>query len=226
MAKILLVEDDVDLSTMISARLEAENHIVEVAHDGRVGYDYMMLTKYDVIILDWNLPTMEGVDVLKEYRKNGGASPVIFLTGRDEISEKEVGLDSGADDYLTKPFNTRELSARIRALMRRPEAVAREVFTSGDLSLDASNHRLTKNGKDAKLQPKDFSLLEFFMRNPDRPFSPDALLQRVWHADSDASIDGLRAAIKRIRKVIDGSSSEDDSYIETMPRVGYRFKKK
>lgn len=226
MAKILLIEDDVALATMISARLEAESHVVECAHDGKVGYDYMMLTKYDLIILDWNLPSMEGVDVLKEYRRNGGNSPVIFLTGRDDISEKEVGLDTGADDYLTKPFNTRELSARIRALLRRPEAVQAEIFTSGDLVLDVANHRLTKGGKDARLQPKDFSLLEFFMRNPDRPFSPDALLQRVWHADSDASIDGLRAAIKRVRKVIDSSAYEDDSFIETIPRVGYRFKKR
>ena len=226
MAKILLVEDDVDLSSMISARLEAENHVVECAHDGKVGHDYMMLTKYDLIILDWNLPGMEGVQVLKEYRKAGGNSPVIFLTGRDEISEKEVGLDSGADDYLTKPFNTRELSARIRALLRRPEAVQAEVLTSGDLMLDPANHRFTKSGKEMRLQPKDFSLLEFFMRNQDRPFSPDALLQRVWHADSDATIDGLRAAIKRIRKVIDASANEEDSFIETMPRVGYRFKKK
>ncbi len=226
MAKILLIEDDVDLSSMISARLEAENHVVECAHDGKVGHDYMMLTKYDLIILDWNLPGMEGVQVLKEYRKAGGNSPVIFLTGRDEISEKEVGLDSGADDYLTKPFNTRELSARIRALLRRPEAVQAEVLTSGDLMLDPANHRFTKSGKEMRLQPKDFSLLEFFMRNQDRPFSPDALLQRVWHADSDATIDGLRAAIKRIRKVIDASANEEDSFIETMPRVGYRFKKK
>ncbi len=226
MAKILLIEDDVDLATMIAARLEAESHVVECAHDGKVGLDYMLLTKYDAIILDWNLPGMEGVDVLREFRKNGGKTPVIFLTGRDEISEKEIGLDSGADDYLTKPFNTKELSARIRALLRRPEAISAEVFTSGDLELDSCNHRLTKGGKDARLQPKDFSLLEFFMRNPDRPFSPEALLQRVWHADSEASIDGLRAAIKRVRKVIDASSNEDDSYIETIPRVGYRFKKR
>ncbi len=225
MAKILLIEDDLDLCKMIATRLCAESHVVETAHDGKTGFDYMTLTSYEIIVLDWNLPIMTGVEVLTEFRKRGGQTPVIFLTGKDQDTDIEKGLDCGADDYLTKPFSIKVLSARIRALLRRPASTLDNLLKYGDLEMDTIAHRLTRGGIDVRLQPRDFTLLEFLMRNPDRIFSAGALLERVWHADSDASLDGLRASIKRIRKAVDRSDLENDSVIETVARVGYRLKK-
>src|SRR5262249_9082789 len=155
----------------------------------------------------WELPGMSGIDILKALRKDGNKILIIMLTGKSAIESKELGIDEGADDYLTKPFDVRELAARIRGLLRRASGSASSFIEVNDLKLDASNFQLFKAGKEVRLTPKDFALLEFFMRNPGRVFSIEAILERVWGHDSDASVDGLRAAIRRIRKVIDG---EDD----------------
>lgn len=224
MAKILLVEDDEDFALTLIAGLNNERHTVEHAIDGPLAVDLLGCTEFDVVILDWELPSMNGIEVLREFRNRGGKTPVLMLTGKSEITDKETGLDTGADDYLTKPFDLRELVARIRALLRRPGAAVENVLRARDLMLDPVKHRLTKEGKEVHLLPRDFALLEFFMRNQDQVFSADTLLSRVWHADSDASAEGLRAAIRRIRKSVDGGAELSDSIIENISRVGYRLK--
>jgi DNA-binding response OmpR family regulator len=167
------------------------------------------------------LPGMTGTAILKDFRSRGGASPVLMLTAKSSIEEKETGLDAGADDYLTKPFDARELLARIRALLRRPQAVsaAKEMHV-GNLALDAKSARVYKDGQELKLLPKEFSLLELFMRYPDQVFSSEALLERVWSADSAASFDTVRTYIKTLRKKIDDPGA-DSSLIRTVHGVGY-----
>ncbi|HEY9785898.1 MAG TPA: response regulator transcription factor [Candidatus Obscuribacterales bacterium] len=224
MPKILLVEDDPDMATTIVDVLVQERHVVETAGDGTTA-DYMLKTDdFDVIILDWQLPGKSGLDVLKDYRATGKTTPVIMLTGKGGIDAKESGLDCGADDYITKPFEARELLARIRAVLRRAAHVSSNTLSCRDLVLDPVNYKLTKAGKDVHLTPKDFALLEFFMRNPDHVFSVETILARVWSYDSDASPDGLRAAIRRIRKAVDSSDDPTQSIIENVARVGYRLR--
>ncbi|MBS1956990.1 MAG: response regulator transcription factor [Cyanobacteria bacterium SZAS-4] len=224
MAKVLLVEDDRDLSTTVIDALRDDRYIVESAENGNDGANLLKLEEFDIIILDWDLPGKSGVEILKEFRATGKTTPIIMLTGRTHINNKEEGMESGADDYLTKPFDMRELKARLRALLRRATGVAGNQICVGDLVLDPGKYRITKGGNDLHLAPKDFALLEFFMRNPDQVFSVPTIMSRVWSYDSDASSEGLRTAIRRIRKVIDKGEDPSDSMIENVARIGYRLK--
>jgi DNA-binding response OmpR family regulator len=197
---------------------------VVISYDGEEGQYRIENDVFDVIVLDWDLPKITGLEILKRFRMKKGTTPIIMLTGKGTISDRESGLDGGADDYLTKPFSLRELSARIRALLRRPSEVKSNVLTVGKFILDPVKHRVTKNGEEMQLLPRDFALLEFFMRNVDVVFSTDALLQRVWEDDTDATSDALRTAIKRLRKKLDDGEDETKSVIENIPRVGYRMR--
>ncbi|HEY9786291.1 MAG TPA: response regulator transcription factor [Candidatus Obscuribacterales bacterium] len=226
MAKVLLIEDDSELTSMIVSWLEGERHLVEVALDGIEGMDKIRFNQYDVIILDLSLPHRSGLDILKEFRQERGTTPIIILTGRQKVSDKEEGLDAGADDYLTKPFSMKELSARLRALLRRSRMSGVSVLQVGDLTLDPDNYLVKRASKEIHLLPRDFSLLEFFMRHPGKVFSTETLLARVWHSDSEASGEAVRTAIKRLRKKLDEGDDESDSIIENVPRVGYRLRDK
>ncbi len=222
MAKILLVEDDRDLCCMISDGLSAEKHTVEMVHEGLEGRDRLLGFEYDLVILDWELPGLSGVEILKEMRNKGRQAPVLMLTGKSSISEKETGLDSGADDYLTKPFSMKELLARIRAILRRPTGYSGTVLKSGDLSLDPVLHKLSRNGEEIKLLPKELALLEFFMRHKGQVFTAEAVLNRVWSSESEASPDSFRTCLKRLRQKIDVDGA--DSVIEYVHGLGYRIK--
>ena len=138
MAKILLVEDDRDLAGMVLDWLKFEHHLVEVIHNGGDAQSMLKSYQYDIIILDWQLPQITGVELLRDYRMAGGQTPVLMLTGKGAIHDKEAGLDAGADDYLTKPFHMKELSARLRALLRRPGSVVGNTLTARDISLEPS----------------------------------------------------------------------------------------
>jgi DNA-binding response OmpR family regulator len=224
LAKILLVEDDEDLAVTVSDMLNDERHTVDTAHNGLDAMELLQNQTYEVIILDWNLPGMTGIEILKKFRAAGGGTPVIMLTGKGEIAEKEQGLDSGADDYLTKPFDLKELAARVRSLLRRPKLASSNVLTWGDLVLDPSKFEISRSGQQLRLLPRDFALLEFLMRHPTQIFSAQALLDGVWKYDSDATPESLRVAIRRIRKVIDERDDLDTSLIENISRVGYRMR--
>lgn len=226
MPKILVVEDDHDLAEMVVSWLENERYTVEHAGDGRLAQDLLKISNYDVVVLDWDLPHVAGIEILKEFRSSGGQTPVIMLTGKSEIDDKERGLVSGADDYLTKPFAIRELGARVKALLRRPASLLNSNLTCGPLQLDPAKHRVTVSGQEVHLLPRDFALLEFLMRHKDEVFSAEALISRVWSSDSEASPEGLRTAIKRIRKKIDTGGDESASMIENIPKIGYRLRSK
>jgi two-component system response regulator QseB len=224
LAKILLVEDDEDLALTIADSLTRAQHTIDTVHDGLDGQELLRSGGYDVVILDWDLPGMTGVELLQFYRANSGTASVIMLTGRNSIDNKETGLFSGADDYLTKPFDLRELSARIMALLRRPTTRVTNTLNVRNINLDPTKHRVTKAGEDVKLTPKDFALLEFFMRHPDELFTVDTILTRVWPQDADISPEGLRVAIRRIRKALGEDSDTGNSIIENVTRIGYRLK--
>jgi DNA-binding response OmpR family regulator len=223
-AKILYVEDDRDLAMVVADEMEEEKHVVEAVSNGLDGYERLKMSQFDLIVLDIDLPGMSGIEILRNYRASGGTTAVLMLTGKSEVEDKLQGLDLGADDYLTKPFSMRELCARIRALLRRPTAVVTNTICVGALTLDTAKGVLSRGGKEIRLQPQDFALLEFLMKHPGQLFSAEALMERVWKFDSQVSHDGLRSAIKRIRKACDLSGNLDESVIETLPKLGYRLR--
>ncbi len=221
MAKLLLVEDDRDLAMAIEDRLNREHYLVEVVHDGAEALHRLKSFAYDAVILDWNLPDTSGIAIVQELRQSGGKTPVLLLTARGAVDDKERGFDAGADDYLTKPFEPRELSARIRSLIRRGTQQTSNLLKAGPFTLDPQNFTVFRNEQELKLQPKEFALLELFLRHPGETFSHDALLSRVWASDADTNPDTIRVYVATLRGKID--DSERQSYIETVFRRGYKF---
>lgn len=221
MAKILIVEDDLMVAHMVLDWVRSEHHIGEVVHDGLEGRDRLKFYNYDLAILDWQLPGMTGIEICRQYRQEGGSIPILMLTGQNTMDDKETGFDAGADDYLTKPFDLRELRARVRALLRRPSEVVSSLVGSSAVSLDYKGYSLVRNGEKIKLLPKEFAVLEFLLRHPGQFFTPDQILNQVWESDSDSTVDALRACIKRLRQRIDKDGSP--SMIQTSRGLGYKF---
>jgi DNA-binding response OmpR family regulator len=221
MTRILLVDDDERLSRVVEDWLTGEAYEVELVNNGKEGWELACAKKYDVLILDWNMPGLTGLEICREYRNQGGTAVVMILTGKTAIAEKEEGLDAGADDYLTKPFHPRELSARLRALLRRPRQRQADVLKAGDVVLEPKSAKVTKAGKEIGLLPKEFALLEFLMRHPNEVFSSDDLLDRVWSKESENSPDTVRVHITKIRGKIDTDGQQ--SLIRTIHRVGYKL---
>ncbi|MBX9949856.1 MAG: response regulator transcription factor [Candidatus Obscuribacterales bacterium] len=219
MAKVLIVEDDRQLSALVVDWLTGEKYATEAVYKGTDGLERLKFYKYDVVILDWDLPGLSGVEVCRQFRDEGGTTPILMLTGKKEITDKAEGLDSGADDYLTKPFDVIELSARLRALLRRTNNVTKTVLTAGNLTLDPTSRKVTVCGNEVDLQPKEYSLLEFLLRHPNQPFNAEAIMDRVWTASSDAAPDTVRLHVMRLRNKIDEEGKE--SIIRTIHRVGY-----
>lgn len=221
MPKILVIEDDSGLNRMIREWLVFERNDVDYAENGREGLEKLQCFEYDCVILDWELPEMNGIEVLQKFRSQGKPTPVLMLTGKSTIGDKEQGFDSGADDYLVKPFHMKELSARLRALMRRTQINVSQVVEAKGIRLDSGSFRVKRGEEDIQLLPKEFALLEFLMRHADQVFSAETLLNRVWSADSDATIDAITTCIKRIRKKLDKEGLP--SVIKTVHGVGYKF---
>lgn len=224
MAKILVLEDDLPLSAIIKQRLTAEHHLVETVASGKEAYELLDVYEYELLILDWTVPDMSGFDICKLFRAKGGVTPILVLTARNTVQEKELGLDAGADDYLTKPFHLNELSARVRALLRRPRNVFGNILQAGEVSLETGTHHVTSNGEEIQLQPAEFSLLEFFMKNPDQVFSPQALLSRIWPSDEEVTLNAVYICIRRVRQKLDKPG--EPSIIETVHGVGYKLRGK
>jgi DNA-binding response OmpR family regulator len=224
-AKILLVDDDKRLSRALDDWLTAEGHELEIVHEGQTGLQRALQGDFDLLILDWNIPNIAGIDVCQKYRESGGTAKVIMLTGKTAIHDRVSGLDAGADDYLTKPFNPEELSARVRAQLRRlgsdQKATAAQAIVFGSLRLEPQSKEFFKDDIPVKLNAKEFSLLEFLMRNPNQVFSANDILNKVWSEDSEVSPDTIRVYITRLRDKID--SGKDHSFIKTIHAVGYKF---
>jgi DNA-binding response OmpR family regulator len=218
MAKILVIEDDEDVLSMISQSLGFEHYNVESASDGETAFTMIRTRDYDMAIMDWDLPKLTGIEVCKKYRAMGGRIPVLMLTGKTAIGEKIKGLDSGADDYLTKPFDIDELTARVRALLRRADTkLASDNLCYRDIVLEPNNYQVTKNGQELKLIPKEFAILELLMRYPGKVFSPEAIIDRVWEQSEYPVTDVIRTHIMNLRRKLGGE------VIETVHGVGYKI---
>lgn len=221
MAKILVIEDDNALRESIADELSFKLHNVEQAGSRAQAMDKLEMSAFDIIVLDWQLPDGSGVDIMKQYREKGGTAPIIMLTGKDTIADKEIGFSSGADDYLTKPFEFAELIMRVTALLRRPQALHGNALKAGSITLDPERFRVTKDGAEVRLVPREFSLLEFLMRNPNTVFSADALLTRVWESEVDVSPAAVVACISRLRQKLEKKG--DPPLIRNIHGVGYRL---
>lgn len=222
MAKILLVDDDADLAAVVRDWLEDEHHTVDVLFDGADAETQLRIYEYDVIVLDWMLPRQTGVAVCKRYKDRGGKAPVLLLTGKKSVSDREEGLDSGADDYLVKPFHPRELSARLRSLLRRPPAQDGAIQFE-DLIIDVEKLTVTKSGKAVNLSPREFKLLEFFIRHPGVVIGNDLLLERVWDDESSATANTVRVHVNRLRNKIT-APDDQQGLLKTVHGQGYILK--
>lgn len=220
MAKILLVDDDAGLCEHTSAYLASiEHHTVDVASCGNDAHTMATCSAYDLIVLDWELPDKTGIDVLRSLRAANIHVPVIMLTGKSKLEDKETGFLSGADDYLTKPFHQRELALRLRSLLKRDVGSTSEILQVGDIQLDPPHFKVTRAGEEITLLPKEFALLEFLMRHKNEVFSAESLLARVWSAESESSPGALRICLNRLRKRIDTPGKP--SIIQNIHGLGY-----
>ncbi|MBX9950784.1 MAG: response regulator transcription factor [Candidatus Obscuribacterales bacterium] len=217
---ILIVEDDRELAMLTSAFLKQEGYDVDVVHSGEKVAEIISQKEYDILVLDWMLPGKEGVDIIKEYRQTGGVKGIIMVTGNRKVDDIERGIDSGADDYLTKPFSMKELSARVRALQRRPLTYKGNVIQIDDVSVDVKAHVVKRGDEEIHLFPREFALLKFLMSNPGVVFSPENLLNYVWEAESDATPDSIRTNIRRIRQKI--AKDGEPCILVNVHGVGYK----
>ncbi|MEI6435454.1 MAG: response regulator transcription factor [Bacteroidota bacterium] len=220
--RILLVEDETSIANFIREGLSEEGFAVDTASNGKIGLQMAIdnLAEYDVILLDWMLPGLNGIEICRAIRKESKDVPVIFLTAKDTTDDAVFGLEAGANDYIRKPFAFEELLARIRVLMRNKKGEG-SVFRHGDIEMNVESHRVTKNGKTVELTQKEFSLLEFLIRNKDKVCRRTRIIEKVWdiHFDYDNSV--IDVYINFLRKKLDDSGGK--SFIETIRGVGYRI---
>lgn len=222
MSKILVVEDDADLLKTIRQCLEFEHYTVESSPTGQDALHRLQTYSYDLIVMDWQLPDLTGPEICRRLRQDQKHTPVLMMTAKKEIEEKEVAFDSGVDDYLTKPFSLKELSARVRAILRRGPLVGMEdEMSAGGVSLDMRTCRVFCDGAEIKLIKKEFAILELLMRNKGQIFSPEQIVSRVWHADEDAAPSVVRGHIKNLRKKLETRGKE--SLIQTVHGFGYKL---
>ncbi|SFE96410.1 two component transcriptional regulator, winged helix family [Bacillus sp. OV194] len=222
--KILLAEDDRRLARLIMRMLENEGYRLVLCEDGDSAFDRALEEPFDIIILDWMLPKKEGVSVSRELRKEGYQGAILMLTARDQVDDLVQGFDAGVDDYLSKPFEFKELFARITALGRRRSFLYEDNWVMiGDLQLDVQHHMLKRGDEEIQLTPKEFQLLVLFARHKNQVLTRESILQHVWGADSDVTMNTLEAFIKLLRKKLDPSGEK--KYIQTVRGIGYRMEK-
>ncbi|MBD2180203.1 response regulator transcription factor [Planktothrix sp. FACHB-1355] len=223
--RILLVDDEVELADPLKAVLTREGYGVDVAYDGVSGSQLAAIGDYDLLILDWMLPQMSGLEICQQLRSQGIATPVLFLTAKDTLDDRVQGLDAGADDYLVKPFELRELLARVRALLRR-SATLESVSTIqrlrvGDLELDCDNQVAYRHGRTIDLSEKESQLLAYFMRHPGQLLTHTQIHQHLWSEDEQPSSNVLAALIRLLRRKIEAAG--ESQLIHTVYGKGYRF---
>ncbi|MBX3072539.1 response regulator transcription factor [Candidatus Obscuribacterales bacterium] len=222
MSKILFVDDDENLLAMVEAFFKTEKYTVETAKCVEDAEDILAVSKFDILVVDWMMPGKSGLQLVQQIRSQRDRTPIIMLTGQSAMDDKEAGLDGGADDYLTKPFAMRELSVRVRALLRRAAPEVSQVLIAGQINLDTKTRTCTVNGATISLLPKEYSLLEFLMRHPNETFSNDALIERVWKSDTEATEAAIRTCVMRLRKKL-AEAGDAENRIQTVARVGYRL---
>lgn len=203
MAKIVLVEDDESLAGVIKSSLEQEAHLVKAIHNGLEAQAFILANQADLIVLDWDLPGLSGIEILKDFRTFGGSCPVLMLTGHGQVEDKELGFDAGADDYLTKPFAVKEFMMRVKALLRRSQATVGNVITIGDIVIDFDTSKVMKSGKNVTLVTREFQLLSYLAKNRQDSVSANDLLNKVWTADAEMTPEVLSSVARRLSKKLD-----------------------
>ncbi len=221
--RILVVEDEHRLANSIKKGLEQEHYAVDVAYDGLDGYDLAASEDYDLILLDLMLPGMDGLAVCHKLRQQQDHTPILILTAKGQVEDKVTGLNTGADDYLTKPFSFDELLARIRSLTRRPKKSLDLILTLDDLSLNTITYEVSRAGKPIKLSGKEYSLLEFLLRHPRQIVKKERIIGHVWDYDSDILPNTVEVYIKNLRRKIDDPFSKLPPLINTVRGFGYRL---
>ena len=219
--QVLIVEDDIRLAQALGQILEENHYQVDLVHDGDQGLAYAESGSYDVIILDVMLPRRSGLEVVAELRRANVATPVLMLTARTTVQDKITGLDSGADDYMTKPFSPAELLAHLRALTRRQGQVVFEKIDFGDISLNLESHDLSCGSKSINLSYKEFSIASILISSKGQIVSKDMLISKVWGVESSAVDNNVEAYISFLRKKLKFLGS--NTQIETVRKVGYRL---
>jgi DNA-binding response OmpR family regulator len=227
--KVLIVEDDRDIAKLVEMHVTDLGCKCEVANDGEVGLEKALKNRYDLIILDLMLPGVDGLEICKEIRSEKNYTPILMLTSRSEEFDKVLGLEFGADDYLTKPFSVRELLARVKAIFRRVDAVkddvsgvAKKQIQFRDLKVDLEKRTVVCKGEKVELTAKEFDLLALFAKNPGKAYSRQALLDTVWGYKFDGYDHTVNSHINRLRAKIEEDPA-DPKYILTVWRVGYKF---
>lgn len=220
--RILVVEDEKKVASFIKKGLEEDYYSVDVALDGKEGARLALSEEYDLIILDIMLPSKDGISILKDIRTAKISTPVLMLTAKDNVADKVLGLDSGADDYLVKPFAFDELLARVRVLLRRNSLEKNIILKAGELQLDTQAHKALRNNKEIELTPKEYSILEYLLRNKNRVVSRTILSEHVYdyHFDSDTNV--IDVHINKLRNKID--KGFDHQILQTIRGVGYIIK--
>jgi len=219
--RILLVEDESKIAKSIKKGLEQETYSVDIALNGEEGYDLATTEEYDVIILDWMLPVMSGTEICIKLRQQDIKTPILILTAKSETDDKVIGLNSGADDYLTKPFAFEELLARIKSLLRRPVNYLSTQFFCDDLSLDTNSYLVKRGNSEISLSKREFALLEYLLRNEGKTVSKDQIIAHVWDYESDILPNTVEQYIGYLRNKIDKSFPKRKPLIKTVRGFGY-----
>ena len=221
--KILVVEDEHKIANSIKQGLVQEKYSVDLAYDGESGLDLALGEVFDVIILDRMLPKISGDQILQNLREKNIHTPIIMLTAKGQIKDKVDMLNTGADDYLTKPFSFSELVARIKALSRRPQKTLSNELKIKDLSLNTLTYEVKRANKQIKLSNKEFMLLEFLMRHPDKIYNKDQIIEQVWSYESDVMPNSVEVYIKHLRDKIDKPFKDNSELIHTVRGFGYKI---
>lgn len=222
--RILIAEDERDLNNIITKKLSADGYCVDSCFDGREAIEYLDAAEYDAVILDIMMPHTDGFGVLSHLRKHGKATPVLFLTARDSVADKVKGLDSGANDYLVKPFSFEELSARIRAMTRKAFGMTDNILQLADLSMDTGTRTVRRGEREIELSAKEYKLLEYLMRNKGIVLSREKIENHIWNFEYEGGTNVVDVYISYLRRKIDGGS--ENKLIHTVRGSGYVIKEK
>ena len=220
--RILVVEDEAVLAQALVEILEGEFYAVDLAGDGETASEMVEVNSYDLIVLDWTIPPPTGIELLRVWRRQGKDTPVLMLTARSGVDDRVDGLDTGADDFLGKPFSLPEFLARVRSLLRRRAKLLQSTLSAGDLVMDRAARRVTVGGRALDLSPKEFGLLEYFLNRKDEVVTRTELSEHVWDDSFDSLGNVIDVTIHRLRKKIDGDRG--DKLLQTFKGVGYVLK--
>lgn len=221
--KILLVEDDIYLAEALAEALADQLYVVEIASNGEAAWEQIITVEYDLVLLDVMLPKLNGIQLCQRLRSHNYSVPILMITARDTSTDKVLGLDAGADDYMVKPIDLQELLARIRALLRRGGASSPPILEWGELHLDPALYEVSYNNQTLRLTPKEYSLLELLLRNGRRILSRSIIIEHLWSLENPPEEDTVKAHIKSLRYKLRAVSAPDD-LIETVHGLGYRLK--